>query len=184
MLSMMDDIEPIKQRVREAAIGDPPDPWTPMGLAAITGITEVGFAEDSELLLVLSGHSREIVDCATGTIVARDTSTEHRSSWYGPHDLIGIGFGPLNGRRIALAGPSGGGLPAFTRDGWGAVRLPIDWPDEFLVLMAPYHSIYQPAAPFWKLGKAREPVAWGFSFTGNSLIAATAEGVSVFIRNR
>jgi hypothetical protein len=180
----MDEMEAVRQRVREALIGEPPEPWTPMGLAPITGITEVGFAEDSELLLVLSGQSREIIDCATGKIVARDKTTEHRSSWYGPHDLIGMGFGPLNGRRIALAGASGGGLPVFTRDGWGAVRLPIDWPDEYLVLMAPFHSIYQPAAPFWKMGVAREPTAWGFSFTGNSLIAATTEGVSVFVRGR
>src|SRR5580704_5782584 len=98
----MDELELVKQRIREAAIGDPPEPWSTLGIVEVTGITEVGFAEDSEVLLVLSGHSRELIDCRSGRRLARDTGTEHRSSWYGPHDLIGNGFGPLHGQQIRL----------------------------------------------------------------------------------
>ena len=178
----MDELELVKQRVREAAVGEPPAPWTLLGIVEIVGITEVGFAEDSEVLLVLSGHSRELIDCRSGRRLARDTATEHRSAWYGSHDLIGHGFGPMHGRQIRLAGASGGGLSFFTPDGWGAVRVPIDWPDEFLLLTSPYSSIHQPSAPFWKLLTTRDPIAWGFSYTGNSLIAATEEGVTIFAR--
>ena len=178
----MDELELIKQRIREAAIGEPPEPWVLLGTIAIGGITEVGFADDSEVLLMLSGHDRELIDCRSGKRLARDTGTEHRSSWYGPHDLIGNGFGPLHGRQIRLAGASGGGLCFFAPDGWGAVRCPIDWPEEYLLLTAPYYSIHQLTTPFWKLDKTREAVAWGFSFTGNSLIAATAEGLTIFAR--
>ena len=173
----------LKARVREAPITNPPHPWSPLGRIGIGGITEVGFVEDSEVLLVISGHSRELIDCRTGKRIARDTSVEHRSSWYGPHDLIANGFGPANSRQIRLAGSSGGGLPVFSPDGWGAVRLPIDWPDEYLLLLDRYSSIYRPDAPFWKIAVAREPVAWGFSYSGYSLIAATAEGVTVFARS-
>ena len=64
------------------------------------------------------------------------------------------------------------------------VRVPLDWPDEFLLLASPYSSIYRPDVPFWKLAATREPVAWGFSYKGNSLIAAMAEGVMIFTRGQ
>ena len=178
----MDELEVVKQRVREAAVTEPPEPWSLLGIVPIVGITEVGFVEDSEVLLVLSGHDRELIDCRSGKRLARDTAIEHRSSWYGAHDLIGHGFGPMHGRQIRLCGAGGGGLPCFAPDGWGAVRVPIDWPEEYLLLTAPYYSIHQPAAPFWKLVVTREPLAWGFSYTGNSLVAATDEGVTIIAR--
>jgi hypothetical protein len=178
----MDEFDPIKQRIREALITDAPEPWKLLGTIVITDIMEVGFAEDSEMLLVLSGHGRELIDCRSGRRVARDPGVEHRSSWYGAHDLIGQGFGPMTGRQMRLTGAGGGGLSFITRDGWGAVRAPVQWPDEFLLLTAPYSSIYQPQASFWKLVAAREAVAWGFSYTGKTLIAATAEGVTIFAR--
>jgi hypothetical protein len=179
----MDDFDAIKEKVRAAATGDPPEPWGRLGTVHFGGLTEVGFAEDSELLLVLSGHGRGVIDCRTGRNVARDMAPEDPSTWYGHHDLIGHGIGPLRGREIRLAGASGGGLLAITRDGWGAVRMAIDWPDECLLLDAPFCSIYQPAAPFWKLGVEREVLAYGFSYTGKSLVWATSEGVTIFRRD-
>ena len=53
MLSTMDEpdeVERVRQRVRQAAIGAPPEPWSSLPILKIEGITEVGFAEDSELL--------------------------------------------------------------------------------------------------------------------------------------
>lgn len=91
-----------------------------VGKFAVVGITEVGFAEESETLIVISSHVRELIDCRAGRVIARDTAVEHRSAWYGSHDLIGHGFGPLSGRQIRLAGAGGGGLLTLTRDGWGA----------------------------------------------------------------
>lgn len=178
----MEELDSIRNRLRDAPIGDPPEPWALVGIAPIVGITEVGFPEESELLLVLSGHGREVIDCRTGSRVARDYSMEHRSSWYGHHDLIGLGFGPLANRQVALAGAFGGGLPTVTRDGWGVARVTVDWPDELLLLVAPFSSIRHPAAPFWKLLATRDSVAWGFSYTGQSLVAATPEGVTLFRR--
>ncbi|HZL34574.1 MAG TPA: hypothetical protein VFC78_04635 [Tepidisphaeraceae bacterium] len=178
----MDELESIKQRLRDAPLGDPPAPWGRVGAVGVVGITEVGFAEDSELLLVLSGHGREVIDCRTGGRAARDYEMGHRSSWYGHHELIGLGFGPLANRQVRLAGAFGGGLLTVARDGWGAVRVPVDWPDEFLLLTSPFSSIHHPSAPFWKLLASRDSVAWGFSYTGQSLIAATTEGVTIFRR--
>ncbi len=183
MDEVMDELEAIKQRVREMAISHPPEPWKVVGTVEIGGITEVGFAEDAELLLALSGHDRQVIDCKSGRRLARDTSTEHRSAWYGSHDLVGNGFGPLHGRRIALAGTVGGGLPLFTRDGWVATRMPIDWPDEHLLLLAPFNSIFQPTAQFWKLATLREPLAFGFSFSGQTLVVVRAEDITLYSRS-
>jgi hypothetical protein len=36
--------------------------------------------------------------------------------------------------------------------------------------------------PWKRVAAAREAVAWGFSYTGKTLIAATAEGVTLFAR--
>ena len=178
----MDHLQSVKTRVREAHVALPPEPWATIGTANIPGITEVGFDDEKDLLLVLSSQARLIIDCRSGTMVARDAGIEHRSSWYGQHDLVANGFGPLHGRRVALAGACGGGLPAFSRDGWGAVRVPLDWPDENILLTAPFSSIYRTDVLFWKLAVVREPVAFGYSYSGLSLILATAEEVTVWGR--
>jgi hypothetical protein len=180
----MDELELVRQRLRDAPLVNPPEPWARLGDVPIIGITEIGFAEDSELLLVLSGHGREVIDCRSLARPARDYSMEHRSAWYGRHDLIGMGFGPLSNRHVALSGAFGGGLPTVTRDGWGAARVPVDWPDEYLLLVAPFSSIRHPSAQFWKLLASRDSVAWGFSYSGRSLVAATVEGVSIFSRSQ
>jgi hypothetical protein len=180
--STMDEIESLKQRIRSAETKAVPEPWTSIGTIQLDGITDVGFAEDLELLLALTAHSREIIDCRTGRRIARDGSIEHQSSWYGRHDLIGHGFGPLHGRDVRLSGPAGGGLLAITPDGWGAMRLPIDWPEEFLVLVAPFASIHHPETPFWKIVTTQEPIAWGFSYSGKTLVAVTDQGVTLFGR--
>lgn len=178
----MDEVEMVRQRVREAPISAPPAPWTPMGVVAVGGITEIGFPEDEDLLLVISGHGREIIDCTAGKAVARDSAVDRRSSWYGSHDLSARGFGPLHGKIIPLAGTSGGGLPAFSHDGWGAIRAAVDWPIESLLLTAPFTSIFQTSAEFWKLATAREPVATGFSYSGNVLVVATVDAVQIYAR--
>jgi len=178
----MDHLEPVRQKVRTAQVGKPSLPWSAKSVAAIGGLTEVGFADDSDLLLVFSSQGRGVFDCSTGERVARDRSVENVDSWYGPHILIGIGIGPLAGKQIRLAGLNGGGLPYSTTDGWSTEKLPIDWPDEYLLLLEPHSSIYQPDARFTKLAVEREVRAFGFSYTGKSLIIATSSDVTILCR--
>ncbi len=178
----MDEIEQTRQRIQQAAITNPPEPWVALAKLQVPGITEIGFAEDSDVLIVISSHMRELIDCRSGRVIARDTGIEHRSAWYGHHDLIAHGFGLLSGREIRLSGAVGGGLLSLTPDGWGATRVAINWPEESLILTSPYSSIHNADAPFWKIAITREPVGWGFSFSGDSLVAATADEVMVFGR--
>ncbi|MEU4217708.1 hypothetical protein [Actinoplanes sp. NPDC026623] len=50
---------------------------------------------------------------------------------YGDHYPVAVaGIGPVAGTRIPLAGPCGGGLRAFTPDGWRVAVIAPDWPDE------------------------------------------------------
>jgi hypothetical protein len=168
--------------VRVAKITMPPSPWSLKGSIAVGGLTEIGFADEGELLLVISSQGRSIIDCTTGEKVARDRSVDNTDAWYGTQVLIGLGFGPLEGKLIRLAGINGGGLAVCTKDGWSVERLPIDWPDECLLLLEPYSSIYQGDARFLKLAIEREVRAFGFSFSGRSLVIATSSDVAIFSR--
>jgi hypothetical protein len=178
----MDHLDPVRQRVRAAKVTKPGSPWAFIGSITVGGLTEVGFAEDSDLLLVISSQGRGIIDCTTGQKIARDRSEENAETWYGSHFLIGQGFGPLDGKQVRLAGLSGGGLPVCTKDGWSVERLAIDWPDDCLLLLEPFSSIYRADARFLKLAVEREVRAFGFSFSGTSLIIATSSDVRILSR--
>jgi hypothetical protein len=83
---------------------------------AVGGLFGVGYATASELLLVLSSQGRGVFDCATGERLARDYEESHK--FFDPIRLTAVGFGPLDGQAIRIAGLFGGGLPLTTLDGW------------------------------------------------------------------
>jgi len=175
----MDHLEPLRRRVRNAPITETPHPWKRLAVHAVGGLTEVGFAEDSELLLVVSSQGRSVVDCRTGNRVARDR-TESNNSWYDERRLWAKGVGPLEGKSVRLAGLHGGGLPRGGIDGWSVAALPLDWPDVTLLLVDPWQSVYIDSARFAKLAVEREVRAFGFSPTGLSLVLATSSDLTVF----
>src|SRR5450631_1343055 len=112
----MDHLEPIRLRVRSAPVVNPPPPWKRLAVHAVGGLTEVGFAEDSDCLLVVSSQGRGVIDCRTGERVARDRG-EPDGSWYDERRLRAQGIGPLDGQVVRLAGLHGGGLLTCGRDG-------------------------------------------------------------------
>jgi hypothetical protein len=91
-----------------------------------------------------------------------------------------MGIGPLEGKRIRLAGLHGGGLLNCGREGWWVEALAIDWPDVNLLLVEPWQSIFRESARFAKLAVAREVRAFGFSETGASLVLATSSDLTVY----
>jgi hypothetical protein len=74
----MDHLEPIRQRIRAAPVSEPPPPWIASAVHAIGGLTEIGFADDTDLLLVVSHQGRGVLDCHTGQRIARDWYDERR----------------------------------------------------------------------------------------------------------
>lgn len=108
---------------------------------------------------------------------------DNEDQWYGRDNLIAHGFGPLEGQQVRLAGISGGGLRRGTLDGWCVESFAIDWPDVSLLLLEPNQSIFQEDAVFHKLDVQSELRAFGFSYTGRSLIYAISSDLVIFHRH-
>jgi hypothetical protein len=148
------------QRLRGLPLQAPPLPWRRLCVHAVGGLTEVGFASGTDLLLVVSSTGRGVFDCATGERVARDYGgIEH--DWYDPVRLTARGIGPLEGQVVRIGGLLGGGLPLTTADGWGITMVFPDWPDGFAVLEPPGSSVFveHRAGPCCRLLDVDEPRA-------------------------
>jgi hypothetical protein len=137
----MDHLQPVRHRIRAAPLLPALPPWKLMGSHAIGGLTEVGFADNTDLLLIVSRQGRGVIDCRTGQRVAHDR-TEPDDNWYDERRLRALGSGPLEGSLIRLAGLHGGGLLNCGRDGWWANAITLDWPDVSLCLGGPWGWIY------------------------------------------
>lgn len=162
--------------IQPPVVLEPPPPWRLLPVFAVGGLFQVGYAEDSDLLLVLSSQGRGVFDCATGEKLARDSADSH--DFFDPVRLTADGFGPLAGQRIRTGGLLGGGLPLTTSDGWCL---------DVQARMWPMHSV------FLTPPGSREPVcvgedgacelrACGFSQTGHSFVIATSCDLTMFTR--
>ena len=163
--------------------GDPPAPWRRVGVVAVGGLLQVGFAAGTDLLLIVSHSGRGVVDCATGERLARDDC----DYWADSSALEADGIGPLDGQRIRIAGAGGGSLSQATEDGWSIERHPLSWPADELILCPPGEDMLVQAPGAGRgLAKLRplpsELRAFGFSPTGRSLVIATASDVEIFHR--
>lgn len=176
--SHMDHLDPVRQRIRSSPISQPMPPWKTIATHAIGGLTEIGFADDTDLLLIVSSQGRGVVDCQTGKRISRDR-TEPDDTWYDERRLRALGIGPLENQTIRLAGLHGGGLLNSGRDGWWVDAITLEWPDVNLLLGGPWGWIYDGKTPFAKLAEEREVRAFGFSDTGESLVLATSGDVTV-----
>jgi len=161
-----------------------PEPWKQVTIAAVGGLTGIGFDESADLLLAASGAGRGVFDCRTGTLLARDADDEFV---FDIGNLLLGGIGPLAGKRVRMSGIYGGGLACRTADGWSIERHPLAWPDDELILSPPGQSmLWSPPEQPMKLTKlagfTSEVRAFGFSPTGQSLVVATAADISIFGR--
>jgi hypothetical protein len=184
ILCSMDHLEPFRRRVRDAQKASPPPPWRFVTSHAVGGLTEAGFADDGELILVLSWQGRGIFDGISGERISRDRNDD-RSAWYGRDRLLGVGFGPLEGQTVRLAGLWGGGLPVSTNDYWRVENLTLNWPESHLLLFEPNlkQSAYSDNSQFYKLlAPISEVRGFGFSYTGKSLLIATSSDLTLYAR--
>jgi hypothetical protein len=151
-----------------------PAPWRRIQIH-VGGITAVGFAPGTELLLVLSHDGLGVVDVTTGVVIAR--GAESRGDADDPYPICTTGIGPLAGQRIALTGLWGGGMRTTASDGWSVCRIAPHWPAECAVLSAPGAPELDDPAKVTMLAKDLEPTirAIGFSDSGRSLVVATTQ---------
>src|SRR6187455_1463149 len=101
-------------------------PWRIVGGFGIGGLTEVGFADGTDDLLVVSSQGRGLFDCLTGERLARDHEEMFENT--DESGLTAPGIGRHSNTIFRLAGLQGGGLASFTRDGWGIHIVQLPWP--------------------------------------------------------
>ena len=151
-------------------------PWKKVADHAVGGLFQVGYAEDSDLLLVLSHNGRGIFDCLTGERIARDS--ENAYDHFNTSKLLADGFARLSGQRLRMAGLHGGGLPLSTEDGWYLEgRKKSD--QVFLTKASPAE---EEECALVGEGRVCELRAFGFSETGQSFVIATSCSLVIFAR--
>jgi hypothetical protein len=151
----------------------------------VGGLFQVGYAENSDLLLVLSHNGRGIFDCLTGERVARAYEEAH--DFFDPIRLLAQGFGPLEGQSIRMAGLFGGGLPRSTKDQWFLEEVAPAWPTRSILLKPPSvqaadGKLFRHEAVVIGDDGACELRAFGFSETGRSLVIAISCDLTIFVR--
>jgi len=153
-------------------------PWKHNQTWSVGGLWQVGFAEDSDLLIVLTHSGRGIFDCLTGERVARDYTEGYE--FFNQVKLTVQGFGPLEGQLIHTSGLYGGGLLRLTEDYW---QVEDDAKNSRIYLRPPSNSEdhFTEAAPIGDYSVV-ELRAYGFSETGRSLVIATSADLTIFSR--
>jgi hypothetical protein len=143
---------------------------------AVGGLFQVGYGPETDFLLVLSHAGRGVFDCVSGKKLARDYGDAFQ--FFDQIRLESVGFGPLDGIKIRMAGLFGGGLPLTTQDGWRLEVQARQWPNTSVFLTAPASK---DSICIGDDG-AVEMRACGFSETGKSFIIATSADITAFAR--
>jgi hypothetical protein len=175
---------PTVDRIVSAPVTAPPPPWRHIKTVPVGGLFAVGFEEESERLLIVSASGQALFDCLAGERISRNVEKDG----YDPYRLIAYAVGPELGSPVRMSGLHGGGLPEYTMDGWSVEAIPLYWPQRILVLTPPGSRLWGNAAgkppEFFKMQEdlATELRAFGFSWTGKTLIIAESDGVTVYSR--
>jgi hypothetical protein len=148
-------------------MGCMPSTWRKVTYLAVGGLTEVGFA-DGSLLLVISHQGRGLVDLASGELLARDR--QETGAWFDAARRAALGIGPLDGAWIGVCGLAGGRLPDATADGWQA-RVSGDC----VTVSAPGRQPLQ-------VSESEQRRAVGFSPDGTTFVMATSPGLAIYRR--
>lgn len=170
----------LRQQIRAMATQPPLAPWKQAAAHAVGGLEMVGFAENSDLLLVVSSSGRGLFNCITGEKVARDYDED--LSWYDWAKISALGIGALDGQIIRLAGLYGGGLITVAKDGWKLYSIAPTFPDYRVILCPPYLSIYTDLAACVQVEQDYEIRAFGFSETGHSFVIALNHSLYIYAR--
>jgi hypothetical protein len=181
---------PFAEIVMKMPLQPPPEPWK-RDAVAIGGLTEIGYAPDSDYLLAIS-ETRGVFDCSFGVQnrkVARDYDEDGWVNvWRDSKNLTAIGIGPIEGQTVRLAGLWGGGLSMFTSDGWHVELAYPNWPTPNVILCPPHcYPFHRGAEQCLKLGtwtgnEYETIIGCGFSQTGKSFIIAESHTIEIFSR--
>ena len=159
-----------------------PKGWTRKGYFSIGGFLYFGFAESSDIMLVISANGRGLFDLSKNEKIARDHSSDF------PLDetlLISKGFDILEGETIKLAGKFGGSiLPVSNKSLETLVRVSPLYPCEDIIFQPPYENCF--ADGRFKNISSDNCVrlyrgflyCYGFSFSGKYFVIADEGGIT------
>ncbi|MEO8074211.1 MAG: hypothetical protein ABI686_13310 [Acidobacteriota bacterium] len=150
------------------------DVWKQIAIHPVGGIVQVGYAENSDLILVLSHNGRGIFDCLTGQKIARDRNDYFE--FFDESTLVAKGFEQLNELEIKTAGLFGGNLSKSTQDGWTLSIKRLNGMIDEVYLSSKEDEI------FIENDEVSEIRAFGFSNTGKSFVVATTSDLTIFSR--
>lgn len=150
--------------------------WKRISVHAVGGLIQVGFAEQSDLLLVLSHDGRGIFNCLTGEKIARNRNDSQE--FFDKETSVAKGFDLLESKEIKTAGLYGGTLSEKTQDGWklstleskGICRIYLNFKDSDNV-------------KFIADDEVAEIRAIGFSETEQTFVVATNADLTIFSRH-
>jgi hypothetical protein len=91
--------------LRRKPVEVPPAPWKVATVFAIGGLTKVGYAPDSDFLLVISSQGQGVFDCLKGEKIARDD--DDSPGIINLRKFVALGIGPLEGQWIRVGGLHG-----------------------------------------------------------------------------
>jgi hypothetical protein len=173
----------LRKRLENLPYSQPPDPWSLVSSTVVGGLMQVGYADGTDDLLVVSSQGRGLFDCKTGQRIARDDDDSFPNS--DESEMTAPGIGTHAETIFHLAGLQGGGLAACTRGGWGIHVLQLPWPIHVVFITSHYVDITDNTGFVMKLCND-EPCTFraaGFSPTGRSFVVATSCELRIYARN-
>jgi len=160
--------------------------WTCKNTFAIGGLQNIGYSDNSDILVVLSTQGKGTFNCVTGEKIDRD-----HSDWWPQFDKLTNtieGFGILEGTVIKTSGLWGDNiLSPQTADGWRLIKRESEFDDppfdKYLVNKIFLSSPTNEPITFISKDGPCELQAFGFSPTGNSFIVALSCELIIWSRN-
>jgi hypothetical protein len=178
----------LSSSLQTAEITNDFEPWKLVATTPVGGACALGFDCNAEILLVASSNGQSVFDCTSGECVYRN----HDEDGYDPLTLKGHRLDDLSAAPFQMSGLYGGGLLTATSDGWHIDTLQLDWPRTFCILQPPNASIYflqekwreyKKDASYHVVNSALgSPVAFGFSWSGKTLVWCDQSDLRVWTR--
>lgn len=142
--------------------------WIRLG-RSVGSVEYLGFSRSSNILLLVTGDEKSLIDTRDGSILARRPTERDDVDEL---NLTCRGFDVLEGQSVEVAGLAGGGLPTSTPLGETVEMAWPNWPAGHLVFNPPWQQYLNPqnaqGCTVLHRGFIRQ---FGFSWSGDTLIA-------------
>ena len=181
-------MKPIIDKLLSETVTAPAKPWKRCCEHAVGGLRAVGFLKSQgqacvDKLLAIGSNGQTVIDCFSGEIISRNREKDG----YDENELTGWVLSSNYSEPIPMSGIDGGGLKACTEDGWSVDSISINWPIYHFILQHPGSNIFldhklSRESEFDLIDFDHKAVAWGFSWSGKTLVLATSSDVIIWTR--